>query len=168
MAGFHTGENLTVASSENFLLLSVGERLEFGTCEAALCDILAGLNDVELLGNRDSGLLGIARNHDYVDASRLAVLDSLSALRAHGVLDANEAEEGAVALEFGVVACVLQQVLSVLLSHLLHVASIGGNRYSEHTVALSGSFVNALVKLLLVSFGKGLCGVGLVGEGAAV
>mmetsp|Transcript_33669 Transcript_33669/g.39569 ORF Transcript_33669/g.39569 Transcript_33669/m.39569 type:complete len:572 (-) Transcript_33669:477-2192(-) len=149
MFGLDAGENFAGAASEGVLLLLEGLLMELGSSEACRFDVGVLRNDLELLSDGNSGLFGVAGDHDDVDAGSLALLDGASDLRSGRVSDANIAEEGAVSLELLVLLLVGKLIFGVFASHILHVTAVESDGDSEDTVALGSNGQDLIVYLLL-------------------
>ena len=133
MARLHTGEDLASRAGENLVLLFVGELFELGTSEASLGEVGVLGDDLELLGDSDSGLFGITSDHDDVDAGGLALLDGASDLGSGRISDANISEERAVAFVVLILLVVSKFLRSVGTSDFLHVSTIKSDSDTKDT-----------------------------------
>ena len=148
VSGLDSGEYLTGGSREDIALLLGGQFLELGTREAALISVGILREDGELLSDSDSGFLLISCDHDDVDTSSLALLDSLLDLGANGVLNANVAYKRAVTLSLFVLVRIGQQIRSVLSSDVLHVATVKSDSDSKDAKSLAGNLLHLGHELL--------------------
>ena len=93
VARFDSWEYFAGGATEHSLLLLWRQSLKLSAREASLLDISVLSNNVELLGDWNSGLFGVTSDHDNIDSGGLAVLDSFLHLWSDWVLDADVAKE---------------------------------------------------------------------------
>jgi hypothetical protein len=94
VSGLDSRKHLSLATFENGSLLCFGKIFELRTSEAGLLEVLARSYYVQLLGNRNRSFLGVASDHDDVDASSSASTNRILNFRTNRVLNADVAYEG--------------------------------------------------------------------------
>lgn len=130
----------------NFLLLR--HLFELSARKADSVRVDTPFDNVQLLSHIDSSLLGIARDHDHVHASRPALLNSPFNFFSDRVSNSDETQKGQIAFHIAEIVLIAKILAHCGLIHLRSLLLVNFHGETQNSETFGGFGADCRVKLL--------------------